>query len=101
MRRLRAFATAHDLDADVEVEVIPGTFELLMAGKTDDYSAAVAGRLRELARSGGFQTLAVGQLSLAAVAKQVAAETGSPIGSPLAPLRTKLTQIATGFIFGS
>ena len=92
MRRLRDYAGQMGQETDIEVEIIPGTFELVMAGRTEEYAAAVAGRLGELARSGRYQSISVGQLSMADAAQQVASETGVAIGNPLQPLREHLDE---------
>lgn len=92
MRRLHDYAARLGREPAIEVEIIAGTFDLLMAGKTAEYAAAVAHRLREIARSGTYRSLSVGQLSLADAARQVTAETGVPIGDPLAPLADHLAQ---------
>lgn len=83
MGRFRDFARQAGQEPDIDVEVIAGTFELVMAGRTEAYAAAVSNRLRELARSGDHAAISVGQLSMADAARRVAAETGTPIGNPL------------------
>ncbi len=90
MRRFREYARQVGLESDIQVEVIPGTFELVMAGRTEEYAAVVSERLRELARSGDYAAIAVGQLSMADAARRVAAETGVAIGNPLDPLSDHL-----------
>lgn len=91
MNRFQEFANRAGHEVEIETEVIDGTFALLMAGQTAAYADAVAARLRELARSGRYRSLSVGQLSLADAARSVTAETGVAIGNPLAPLRDALT----------
>ncbi len=83
IRRFRDVAARAGRDPDIAVEVIDGTFELVLAGKTEEYASAVSARLRELTRSGQYQAISVGQLSMADAARRVAAETGVPIGNPL------------------
>lgn len=90
MRRFQDFASQAGREPEIEIEVIEGTFELLMAGQTAEYAAAVAARLREIARSGLYRSLSVGQLSLAEAAAAVSAETDTSIGNPLAPLHELL-----------
>ncbi len=90
MRRFHDYADRADQRPQVEIEVMPGTFELVMAGKTEEYAAAVAGQLRELVRSGRYEAISVGQLSMAESALRVTAETGVPIGNPLDSLRLHL-----------
>jgi hypothetical protein len=90
MSRFRQFAARANRDAEIDVEVIEGTFELLMAGKTAEYAEAVAARLREIAGSGRHRSLSVGQLSLADAALAVSRETGQEIGNPLTSLREHL-----------
>lgn len=90
MRRLREFAEQAGHKPNVDVEVIEGTFELVMAGKTEEYAAAVSERLRHLVRSGRYRSISVGQLSMAESAQRITAESGSPIGNPLDSLRGHL-----------
>jgi hypothetical protein len=61
-----------------------------MAGKTEEYAAVVADQLRELVRSGRYEAISVGQLSMAESALRIAAETGVSIGNPLDSLRLHL-----------
>jgi hypothetical protein len=96
MRRLHDYARRSGGEADVAVEVINGTFELVMAGKTEDYAEAVSARLRDLVRSGRFRSISVGQLSMAESARRVTGETGMRIGNPLDPLEDHLD----GALFG-
>jgi hypothetical protein len=95
MRRFREYARQVGLESDTQVEIIPGTFELVMTGRTEEYAAVVSERLRELARSRDYAAIAVGQLSMADAARCVAAETGVPIGNPLDSLSDHLAA-ATG-----
>jgi hypothetical protein len=90
MRRFHDYAHRAGHQLSIEIEVLPGTFELVMAGKTEEYAAAVTDQLRELVRSGRFETISVGQLSMAESALRIAAETGVPIGNPLDSLRHHL-----------
>lgn len=95
MRRLRDFAEQAGKEPNVEVEVIDGTFDLVMAGKLDEYAEAVSSRLRELVHGGQFASISVGQLSMATSARRVAAETGHPIGNPLDSLKEHLNAALT------
>jgi hypothetical protein len=90
IRRFHDFAEQAGRELHVEVEVIDCTFELVMAGKTEEYAAAVADRLRELVKSGRYQAISVGQLSMADSARRVADETSVPIGNPLDSLQRHL-----------
>jgi hypothetical protein len=90
MRRFGAFARAEGQAPDIAVEVIEGTFDLVMAGRTEEYTAAVSDRLRDLAGSGDYAAISVGQLSMADAARRVSTETTVPIGNPLDSLRTYL-----------
>jgi hypothetical protein len=92
MRRFHDYAHQAGHQPQVEIDVIPGTFELVMAGKTEEYAAAVTGQLRELVRSGRCEAISVGQLSMAESALRVTAETKVPIGNPLDSLRLHLAQ---------
>ncbi len=92
MRRFHGYAHRAGHQPSIEVEVMPGTFELVMAGKPEEYAAAVTDQLRELVRSGRYEAISVGQLSMADSALRTAAETGVPIGNPLDSLRLHLAQ---------
>ena len=92
LRRFHDYASKEGLQPDIEVEVIPRTFELVMAGKSEEYAAAVSDRLHDLARSGRYRAISVGQLSMVEAAARATAETGVPIGNPLQPLRDHLAQ---------
>src|SRR5215218_4423795 len=48
MRRFHSFAGLAGPQAHVETDVMPGTFELVMAGKTEDYATAVTGNCGNL-----------------------------------------------------
>jgi hypothetical protein len=90
MRRFHDYADRAGHQPQVETEVMPGTFELVMAGKTEEYAAAVAGQLRDLVQSGRYEAISVGQLSMAELALRVTAETQVPIVNPLDSLRLHL-----------
>jgi len=90
MRRFHEYADRAGHQPSIEIEVMPGTFELVMAGKTEEYAAVVADQLRELVRSGRYEAISVGQLSMAESALRIAAETGVSIGNPLDSLRLHL-----------
>ncbi len=90
MRRFREHAARAGRSPNIDVAVIEGTFDLVMAGKTAEYAEAVAGRLREIVASGRYGAISVGQLSMAESAQRVTAETGHPIGNPLDSLKGSL-----------
>lgn len=90
MRRFADFARARGHALDIEVEVIEGTFELVIAGRTDEYAALLASRLQEVIAEGRFASVSVGQLSMANAAKAVSEATGFPIANPLDALREHL-----------
>ncbi len=90
MRRFHNYAHRAGHQPSIETDVMPGAFELVMAGKTEEYAAAVTDQLRELVRSGRYEAISVGQLSMAESALRIAAETGMPIGNPLDSLRLHL-----------
>lgn len=96
MQRLQAYAAARDMPPQIEVEVIPNTFNLFLSGQTEAYNRAVAERLRELVRLNRFTSLSVGQLSMVSAAQRVTDDTGSPIGNPLQPLSAYLGTILPG-----
>jgi hypothetical protein len=90
MRRFHDYAREAGDQPHVDTEVMSGAFELVMAGKSEEYAAAVTDQLRELVRSGRYEAISVGQLSMADSALRVTAETGVPIGNPLDSLRLAL-----------
>jgi hypothetical protein len=90
MRRFHDYAYRAGHKPQVETDVMPGTFELVMAGKTEAYAAAVTRQLRELVQSGRYNAISVGQLSMAESALRVTAETRVPIVNPLDSLRLHL-----------
>jgi hypothetical protein len=90
MGRFHEYADRAGHRPSIEIEVMPGTFELVMAGKTEEYAAVVADQLRELVRSGRYEAISVGQLSMAESALRIAAETAVSIGNPLDSLRLHL-----------
>ena len=92
MRRFHDYAHRAGHQPSIETNVMPGAFELVMAGRTEEYAAAVTDQLRELVRSGRYAAISVGQLSMAESALGIAAETGVPIGNPLDSLRLHLAQ---------
>jgi len=90
MRRFHDYAHRAGDKPHVETDVMPDTFKLVMAGKTEAYAAAVAGQLRELVQFGRYNAISVGQLSMAESALRVTAETRVPIVNPLDSLRLHL-----------
>ena len=90
MRRFHDYAHQAGRQPKIETDVMSGAFELVMTGKTEEYAAAVADQLRELVQSGRYEAISVGQLSMAAPALRITAETGIPIGNPLDSLRLHL-----------
>lgn len=96
MQRLHDYATTLDVQPEIEVEIIPNSFNLFLTGQTEPYNRAVAERLRELVRLNRFTSLSVGQLSMVDAAQRVASETGHAIGNPLQPLRAHLDAILVG-----
>jgi hypothetical protein len=90
MRRFADFARARGQEVNVEVELIEGTFDLVIAGKTDEYAAAVMERLRGVIAEGRYASISVGQLSMAHAAHEVEAATGFPTTNPLDALRDHL-----------
>src|SRR5215218_6381014 len=65
MRRFHDYAHRAGHQPQIEIEVMSGAFELVMAGKTEEYAAAVAGQLRDLVLSDRYVAISVGQLSMA------------------------------------
>ena len=90
MRRCAEFARAQGCEVDLDVDVIEGTFELVAAGRTNEYTALLASRLQELIDEGRYASISVGQLSMATAAHEATAATGFPIANPLDALRNHL-----------
>ncbi|MFC5403371.1 aspartate/glutamate racemase family protein [Cohnella soli] len=88
MGRLNECAAAAGLQPNVEARLIPGTFELVMQGKKEEYEQALAAYIRAL--PDGETVLSVAQLSMVDVARAVSDERlargASAIGNPLDPL---------------
>lgn len=95
VRRLHEFGDRAGRIRQVDIEVIPGIFDLFMAGQTEAYTAAVAAALRELIQAGQYRSLSVGQLSMVDAARRVTAETGVQVGDPLLPLLSHLGDVLT------
>ena len=96
MRRLQEFAASQGAQPEIEVEIVPNSFNLFLTGQTEAYNRAVAERLRELVRLNRATSLSVGQLSMVDAAQRVAGETGHAIGDPLQPLRAHLDAVLAG-----
>ena len=92
MRRLDQFASRMGSSPDFRVEIVEQTFELAMAGKTEEYAAAVSERLLALVQSGQYRAISVAQLSMVEAARRVTTATGMRIGQPLDPLRDRLAE---------
>ncbi|MFC5472141.1 aspartate/glutamate racemase family protein [Cohnella suwonensis] len=92
MVRLREYAKMAGLCPDVEARLIPGTFELIMQGKKEEYEQALTGYIRDLSNDveDGSCILSVAQLSMVGAARALgeerAASGASAIGNPLDPL---------------
>ncbi len=93
MRRFAEVAEARGRMSDVAVDVIAGTFELVIAGRTDEYAALLTSRLREVIDEGRYASISVGQLSMANAAHAATAATGFPITNPLDALRGHLANV--------
>lgn len=87
MRRFAEVAQAQGRMSDVAVDVISGTFDLVIAGRTDEYAALLTLRLREVIDEGRYASISVGQLSMANAAHAATVATGFPITNPLDALR--------------
>ncbi|MDP4096313.1 hypothetical protein OIN60_05960 [Paenibacillus sp. P96] len=86
MKRLYAFAETVGKAPDIEVQVIEGSFELIMAGKKEAYLKRVSGYIQDLIQSGEQRMIHTAQLSMTEAAEAVEREYRVEIGNPLKPL---------------
>lgn len=97
MNRLKAFAAAAEVSADrIEARVLPNTFELVMQGRTAEYTREVTQRIKELAASERDKRISVAQLSMAEAAEQVERDCKIMIGNPLRSLNEHVHQVLRG-----
>ncbi|QMV41954.1 aspartate/glutamate racemase family protein [Cohnella cholangitidis] len=83
MGRLQEYASAIGRRPDIEVRVIPDTFELFMQGNREQYKNVLAASIRELLAADQGKAISVAQLSMTEAARSVSEETGVAIGNPL------------------
>lgn len=97
MNRLKAFAAAAKLSTErIEARVLPDTFELVMQGRTAEYTREVTQRIKELAASERDKRISVAQLSMAEAAEQVERDCKIMIGNPLRSLNEHVHQVLRG-----
>ncbi|MBD0382203.1 hypothetical protein [Paenibacillus sedimenti] len=88
MKRLEEHAGALGKSPQVEVQVIEGTFELIMQGLKEEYLQVLSGYMHNLLETDKNTTISVAQLSMVDAARQIEKETNSSIGNPLETLKS-------------
>ncbi|MFB5268707.1 hypothetical protein ACE41H_18240 [Paenibacillus enshidis] len=91
MKRLYDFAKAAGKTPQVEVQVIEGSFGLIMAGKKEAYLKRVSGYMKDLIQSEEQRMIFAAQLSMTEAAEAVGRECHREIGNPLKALVPCLT----------
>lgn len=89
-RRLAEYADRHGARIAPRADLIPGAFDLFMAGRQNEHDALLTDRLLERARTLTDGSLFAGQLSMAASAREAARRSGVRILSPLDTLESAL-----------
>ncbi|AZN39503.1 aspartate/glutamate racemase family protein [Paenibacillus albus] len=88
MNRLHAFAASRGITLEqIDVQVVPNTFELIMQGKKEAYMDELTSSMKAFfSVRGNSARLAVAQLSMVDAAQQVERELGVQIVNPLQAL---------------
>ncbi|MFK7694277.1 aspartate/glutamate racemase family protein [Paenibacillus sp. HJGM_3] len=92
MKRLSSYAKQAGSEVQAEHDMLDGTFELFMRGRTEEYHTAVADGLSRLVRQRPNAAIYAAQLSMATAARRVERTTGVRIGNPLDALMSRLEQ---------
>ncbi|WP_445491179.1 hypothetical protein [Niallia sp. 03133] len=87
IKRLHQYAENHKKTLDVEVNVIPNTFQLIMKGLKKEYNHEVSKCLHKLLKD-EQKVISVAQLSMVDASQQVENKTAKTIINPLNPLIT-------------
>lgn len=91
--RLRRYFEEHGAELDAEARILPGTFELIMQGKKEQYVEQVASGMIGIARELPDKTIVAAQLSMVPAAQRVAETTGTAIGNAAVSLAEYLSRI--------
>ncbi|PKG23302.1 aspartate/glutamate racemase family protein [Niallia nealsonii] len=95
VKRLKAYAEAHQQIIDFKVVVIPDSFELIMKGLKEQYDQKIKDTLFELIKQ-GEKVISVAQLSMADGAKEVEKKTSAVIIHPLSTLVSAVVEQMEG-----
>lgn len=86
MRRLNEFAIMHKQTINIELQVAPNTFELIMQGKKEQYVNELTNYMKNLLVTHPNKIVSVAQLSMVETAEKVEREMNVEIGNPLRTL---------------
>lgn len=92
MGQLRRFLAAAGKTPQIESRLLPGTFELIMAGRKEAYLERVREGLLQAAREHPGARVAAAQLSMVPAAQQASQTEGVAIGHALAALTEPLVR---------
>ena len=93
LARLRRYYEVHGADLDAETRTLPGTFELIMQGRKEQYVEQVTSGLIGIAREQPGKTLVAAQLSMVPAARKAAEATGTAIGNAAVSLTEYLRSL--------
>jgi len=95
MKRLYSFAHTQGKSPSIETRVIDNAFELIMAGKKEEYVTIVTQFIRELINSDSskFKAISVAQLSMVDAVRSLNDEFHNKLGDPLEPLAAYMEEI--------
>ncbi|WP_027084612.1 hypothetical protein [Cohnella panacarvi] len=91
--RLRRYFEEHGAALDASARIVPGTFELIMQGKKDQYLEQVASGMIGIARELPDQTIVAAQLSMVPAARKASEATGTAIGNAAVSLAEYLSRL--------
>ncbi|WP_240633130.1 hypothetical protein [Paenibacillus montanisoli] len=86
MKQFQAYAERHGASVQAAAAVLPGTFELIMRGKKEEYFNEVTAGLMRMAEENPDTAIVAAQLSMAPAAQYVENMTASAIGNSLVSL---------------
>lgn len=90
--QLRRFYERHGVTLDAETRILPGTFELIMQGRKEQYVDEVADGLIHIVREQSGKRLVAAQLSMVPAARRAEEATGATIGNALSSLAEYLSR---------
>lgn len=93
MDQLNKYALRNEKEIQVETKVIENSFELIMAGRKEEYIALVSSGLRQIAVDNPDKLVIVAQLSMVPAAQEVQSELGVYIGNHLIALASHLQEV--------